>query len=110
MKERIKQIRRREMLSQYDLADIMGVTRSTLANYESGRYEPPQQFINLFCKEFRINKDWFVTGEGEIDESFPCGDVCLASLFADLTLSKNTRLRKLLFKVGKLDEKYYDSL
>lgn len=110
MNDRLKYIRKRERLSQEKMAQILGVTRACLANYESGRNNPTNPFINLFCIEFNINKEWFVTGNGEPYNKPEFDDGYIASLFADLTLGKNEELKKLLYKVSKIDKSYYSSI
>lgn len=110
MNDRLKYIRKRERLSQEKMAQILGVTRACLANYESGRNNPTNPFINLLCIEFNINKEWFINGKGEPYNKPEFDDGYIASLFADLTLGKNEELKKLLYKVSKIDKSYYSSI
>ena len=108
--ERIRYIRKKENLSQEKLAQILDITRASVANYESGRNKIPKSFIKLFCQEMNINEDWLINGDGNPENPHPCGELCLASLFADLTMSNNVKLRRLMYKVGLVDGKHLNAL
>lgn len=66
MKERIKKIRNSLGLTQQKFADRLGLKRQTIASYEIGNIVPSDSTLLLICKEFEINKDWLLTGEGEM--------------------------------------------
>jgi len=74
MKERIAEARKHLGLSQTKLAEKLGVTRSTVCAWESGRNKPTDALVKFFCEQFGINKEWLMTGNGEmldnIDEDF----------------------------------------
>lgn len=65
MKDRIKKIRTNNKLSMEKFGERIGITRSSVCKLESGENNPSEQTIKLICKEFGINKDWLLTGEGE---------------------------------------------
>lgn len=65
MKDRIKELRKNLGLTQQKFADRLGLKRQTIAAYEIGNIEPSESTLLLMCKEFGINKDWLLTGEGE---------------------------------------------
>ena len=69
MKDRIKQIRKSNNLTQQEFASRLGVSRSGVASYESGEREPISAVIALICREFGINEDWLRTGEGPMKRS-----------------------------------------
>lgn len=66
MKDRIKKIRKNANMTQQRFADRLGLKRQTIATYETGRVEPSDSTLLLICREFEINKDWLLTGEGEM--------------------------------------------
>lgn len=66
MKDRIKQIRRLNGLSQQEFADRIGVKRGAIANYEIGRNAPVDSVISLICREFRVREEWLRHGDGEM--------------------------------------------
>ena len=66
MKNRIKQIRRNQNMSQTSFGKSLGVSRDVISNYEMGRVEPTDLFINHLCSTFHINENWLRTGTGEM--------------------------------------------
>ena len=66
MHERLKKLRKTLDLTQQVFADKLGIKRSTMATYESGRNEPIDAVISLICKTFNVNENWLRTGEGEM--------------------------------------------
>lgn len=66
MNERILKIREESGLSQEAFADRLGVTKSAISGYETGRREPTMQIIKAICREFNINEEWLKTGTGDM--------------------------------------------
>lgn len=65
MKDRIKEVRKEHKKSQAAFGADLGCSRDAIANYEGGRAEPPETFLQLLCSKFGINERWLRTGEGE---------------------------------------------
>lgn len=65
MGERIKQIRTSLNLTQEEFAIKLGMGRSSIAAFESGR-PVKDRIIKDICKMFKINEHWLKTGEGEM--------------------------------------------
>lgn len=63
--ERIKQLRTESGLSQQDLANELGIGRSTLANYEQGNREPNMETMELFADFFNVDMN-YLTGFSDI--------------------------------------------
>lgn len=64
--EKVKELRRREGLTQEALADEIGVTKRTLINYEGGRCYPKQtEIISRLAKRFSVSADYLMS---EADE------------------------------------------
>ena len=67
LKDRIKEIRKGQKKSQAAFGADLGCSRDAIANYEGGRAEPPETFIQLLCAKFHVREHWLRTGEGERD-------------------------------------------
>ena len=66
MKERLKLLRKELNLTQQELADKLGIKRTTIGNYEVGRNEPVDSVISLICDRLSVNEEWLRTGAGEM--------------------------------------------
>lgn len=66
MNDRIKDIRKKEGLSQQKFADKLGIARGNIAAYEVGKNAPSDAVISLICSKFNVNKDWLLTGKGDM--------------------------------------------
>lgn len=56
--ERIKNIREEKDLKQKDMANIIGIKRSTYASYETCRDTIPLKHLNTLCNYFNISLDY----------------------------------------------------
>lgn len=66
MKDRIKTIRKEAELTQQQLADLFGVKRNTVAQWETGANALTNQTIEQYVKAFNINREWLENGIGEM--------------------------------------------
>lgn len=71
MKERIKQIRKSCGITQQEFADRLGISRSNIATYETGKSNLGDAVTSLICKEFNVNEKWLRTGEGDMFDHEP---------------------------------------
>lgn len=62
MKDRIKQIREVENLSQRAFAQRIGISGPSVARLESGENNPGEQTIRAICSEFGIRREWLEFG------------------------------------------------
>ncbi|MFR5114046.1 helix-turn-helix domain-containing protein [Turicibacter sanguinis] len=106
--ERIKEIRLDQGLSQNKFGERLGVTRDMLSNIEYNRVAPKPIFINHLCETFNVNRDWLMTGEGEMyntkdkDEEF----LYLVKALNAENDDYKKRIIKLMLKLKK-DEDWY---
>lgn len=109
MHKRIKNVRKEQRLTQAQLGNILGLSRDSIANIENNRVDASDIFINLFCKEFNINKKWLLSEEGDkyINE-FSKNNELITSIFAEITCNENPKLKTVIEKVSTLDEEYLD--
>ncbi len=67
MKDRILKIIREEQLTSARFADILGVQRSSISHYLSGRNNPGIDFIQKILLKFKyVSADWLISGKGEM--------------------------------------------
>ena len=63
---RIAVLRKELDLSMEKFGNIIGVTKSSINNIEKGVNNPSERTIKLICKEFNVNQDWLVNGNGSM--------------------------------------------
>lgn len=74
LKDRIKEIRKSEQLTQSEFGARVGVKGNTIGNYEMGLRTPSEAVIFSICREFNVNENWLRTGEGEMLIDVPVED------------------------------------
>lgn len=62
--ERLRSLREKKGLSQSQVADIIGVTRTAYIHYETGRYQPVRKLKEL-CKLFDVSSDYILGNDTE---------------------------------------------
>lgn len=107
---RVKEMRKALGLTQYELADQLGVSRTNIANYEVGRVSPSDASIKLICREFNVREKWLRNGEGEMFRPMD-RDEELAEAFGRLLRDDTSDFKKRLFlALSKLDEQAWEAL
>ena len=66
MNTRIKKLRRELDMTQEKFGAEIGVKGNTVAQWESGRNDPPDSSIVSICREFNVSEHWLRTGDGEM--------------------------------------------
>ncbi|EPP0809183.1 helix-turn-helix domain-containing protein [Listeria monocytogenes] len=87
----LKKLRKNENLTQDQLASKIGITRDTLANYETGRREPDFTTLKNIASYFEVSTDYLL-GRDEIDNS----DLLAAHIDNDLTEDERIEIEKYL--------------
>lgn len=67
LSEQLKIIRRANKFTQQELADAIGIERSTYASYETGRNKPDVVLLSKIAKVFGVSSDYIL----EIDTTVP---------------------------------------
>ncbi|MCP4146211.1 MAG: helix-turn-helix transcriptional regulator [bacterium] len=52
--------------AQYELAEELGISQSTIANIERGKAFPNINYLHNFYHKYNLNINWLITGEGEM--------------------------------------------
>jgi transcriptional regulator with XRE-family HTH domain len=87
MKNRIKDIRKMQNLSQDAFGKRLGITGASVSRLESGDREPSDQTILSICREFSVNEYWLRTGEGDMYKQLDRYQE-LSSFFGDLMMTE----------------------
>lgn len=61
--ENIKFLRQQQKLSQAELADQLGLTRTSLSGYEIGKIEPNLEILNKLSTHFKISLDELINSD-----------------------------------------------
>lgn len=67
LSEQLKIIRKANKFTQQELADAIGIERSTYASYETGRNKPDVILLSKIAKVFGVSSDFIL----EIDTTAP---------------------------------------
>lgn len=67
LSEQLKIIRKANKFTQQELADAIGIERSTYASYETGRNKPDVILLSKIAKVFGVSSDYIL----EIDTTAP---------------------------------------
>jgi transcriptional regulator with XRE-family HTH domain len=66
IKERIKEIREKLNISQRDFAQKIFISQTLLGDIELGNRTATERTIQLISTEFNVNKEWILTGQGDM--------------------------------------------
>ena len=97
-------------LTQEKFGARIGVKGNTVAQWESGRNEPPDSSITFICREFNVNENWLRTGEDDmfIERS---RDEQIASFFEDLQFDTTDPFkRQFILTLSALDDAEWEML
>lgn len=107
MKNRIKQIRKDNKMTQVEFGEKIGVKGNTVTNYETGLRNPTDAVILSICREFNVNEEWLRNGilpiYNERDGSF-------TELLSDLDDSDDEFIKSLIKVYMGLDKSSKDAL
>jgi len=67
--ERLNYVRKKNGYTQDSLAETIGVSRGVIFNLEKNKTVPQAIVINAICKTLGINKEWLVSGTGEMEDT-----------------------------------------
>ena len=63
---RIRQVRKADSLTLTEFGNKIGITAASVSAFELGKTNPSDQTIRSICREFKVNKIWLRSGEGEM--------------------------------------------
>ena len=63
--DRFRELRKTFGLSQEELGNKIGLSKSGISNIESGARNVTDKHIKLICSEFPVNEEWLRNGNGD---------------------------------------------
>lgn len=78
--ERIKEIRKSLNLTLEKFGEKLGVKKNTISQLENGRNALTEQMAKSICREFNVNYDYLINGEGDMFSNLPqtiLDDLCV---------------------------------
>ena len=105
MKNRIKQIRKdSENDSQEKFAKSLGLSRTFIAQVETGTNTFSERTIKDICRIYNVNEEWLKNGTGEMYKPRSDNEI-IAKFVNDVMESKSDDFRKRLINaLSQLDE------
>lgn len=104
MGDRLKQLRRALGLSQDEFARRLGLTRGAITNIELDKVPPKPLLIDLICDVFGAQKEWLLTGEGEMLKPRSRDDQIMDFVASAMSGESDNFRRRLLSVLARLDE------
>jgi len=103
--DRLKKIRKHLNLSIRDFSKEIYVSHSLYGQVEHGDREPSDRIIQLISSRFNINKEWIMTGKGDMFLSEP-PDIRLDRIL-EIYKTIDTTLKDCLLEQSKILLKIY---
>jgi len=69
--ERVKEIRKTLDLTMEKFGEKLGVGKTAISNIESGNRNLTEQMSKAICREYNVNYDYLMYGEGEMFDNLP---------------------------------------
>ena len=69
--ERVKEIRITLDLTMEKFGEKLGVGKTAISNIESGNRNLTEQMSKAICREYNVNYDYLMYGEGEMFDDLP---------------------------------------
>lgn len=107
---RIKMLRNSKKYSQEKLADMVGITRSSLANYEQNRRPIPIRVLVNIAKALDCNIDYLINGDENDDDP----DIMMIEKFDSITSEFQRKFVKAILNTSdeelKVLERFFDKI
>lgn len=112
MKNRLKEVRKKHPYgdTQDSFAEFLGISKSNLASYESGRRTPSEAVVQLICQKCDINKDWLTDGIGVMQKVHTKNQEIGAFANSVMKLDDENFKKRFIEALTKLDEKDWEVL
>ena len=110
MQDRISLIIKTKCKNKTEFAKRLNVSQAFVSQLCSGASMPSERTISDICEKFNINKEWLLTGEGEMQTPVS-RDAAIASFMGDVMKGEDADFRRRLVAVlSKLDATEWELL
>lgn len=69
--ERVREIRKELGLTLEKFGEKLGVKKNAISQLENGRNALTDQMVKAICREYNVNYDYLMDGEGEMFDDLP---------------------------------------
>ena len=69
--KKIREVRIALKLTLEEFGSKVGVTKAAMSNIEKGNRNVTEQMRKAICREFNVNYDWLMYGDGEMFSDLP---------------------------------------
>lgn len=97
-------------LTQQAFADKLGVSRNSVATYETGKSNPSDAAIALICSTYNVNRDWLENGNGEMFLQIDEDEELMRWAGTVLSESDESFRKRFVNMLRRLDEKDWETL
>lgn len=106
--ERVRLVRTELLgkISQTEFAEKLGVSRSEIANLEGDLLKKPEgkmPLLLLICEKYSINKEWLLTGEGQMALPVNETDIYIDELVHESNSPFPALIRKILIAYAEAE-------
>lgn len=113
--KRLKSVRKESKKTQQEMADMLGVRRSTYGEYERGKIVPPFDKMEKLASYFKVSVDWLVgnTNFKTYEEKYEVNEVAVPDISKDMKLileQLQNEQKALMFDGKALDDESRDLL
>lgn len=105
--ERVKKARKSLNLTLEKFGEKLGVKKNAISQIENGRNSLTDQMCKSICREFNVNYNWLVSGEGDM---FNQTDETISDSIDRIMAGENEFHKNLFKTLANLDEKELLSL
>lgn len=108
--ERIKYLRKDLLdLTMDEFGGRVGITKSSISTMESGKSNPSDQTVRFICREFNVNEEWLLTGEGEVFQAKSPSDE-IAAFVKELSTDNESFKAQLVTMLSRMSSDEWDIL
>lgn len=110
MRDRIKILRKALGLNQTEFGNRLGMSRWAIVNIELDRAPIKPLLIDLICSTFGANKEWLVSGTGQMLADRSRDDQIMDFVASAMSGESDNFKRRLLSVLARLDEDHWELL